>query len=102
MSPQQRRGILAVTRPFLGVASDGMAARWTAAGSPVVVAKLTSFSECQKEASRRLWRLPEHATAAGPAGRQTVWKVIRISGLSGGTTPARRVIVTVESSLVGS
>lgn len=101
MCPQQRRGILAVAlATFAGVV---LLTAWLQAGqpqsSPVVVAKLTSFSGTSEKGSleEALEAAVEHATAVAPAGRQTVWKVIKISGLSGGAKPPHRVIVTVEA-----
>jgi hypothetical protein len=67
--------------------------------SPVIVAKLTSFSGTSEKGSfaEALDAAVHHAASAGPSGRPTIWKVTRISGMSQGAEAPIRVIVTVEA-----
>ena len=67
--------------------------------SPVVVAKLTSFTGTSEKGSldEALTAALRSAAAVAPSGRATSWKVTRISGLSGGANPPSRIVVTVEA-----
>ncbi len=66
----------------------------------VITARITTFSGTSEDGSlQEALDAAIHAAAGAAPGadRQTVWRVTRISGLSGGIKPAKRVVVTVEA-----
>ncbi|TMQ70945.1 MAG: hypothetical protein E6K80_07040 [Candidatus Eisenbacteria bacterium] len=94
MLAQKRRAVLAM----LLVLAVGLATPLVA--GKVVTARLTSFSGTSDEGSFEdaLQAAVRSAAADAPsADRPTVWKVTRISGLTGGSKSAKRIIVTVEA-----
>jgi hypothetical protein len=96
MFPLQRRSI--ITAVVLALLTALLVTAPQAA--KVMTTRLTSFSGTSDKGSfeEALEAAVRNAAAAAPgADRQTVWKVTRISGLSGGIKPSRRVIVTVEA-----
>src|SRR5262250_1425476 len=98
MLAHRRRFLAPIGILTVGIALTSLFAAPLDAGK-VITARITTFSGASEDGSLQgaLDAAIHNAAAAAPgADRQTVWRVTRISGLSGGIKPAKRVVVTVE------